>query len=125
MLRFYLSLGRARLPRWFAHNPLWKLVYLMTYLALGIQVLTGALMTDNSFMLGFYLPSIHAFWAGLLLWFTILHLLSVVLHDLKGSTSDVSGIINGYRTLPVERVDLPQENQNSVQYVSIDKIMKK
>lgn len=125
MLLFYISMGRSRLPRWFAQNPFWKLIYLAVFLALAIQIVTGALMADRAFLMGLYLPSAHQFWAEILLWFTGLHLLAVVLHDLKGKTSDISGMINGYRTLPLEQAELPRETENSVQYVSIDEIMKK
>jgi len=125
MLGFYLSLGRSQLPRWFAHNPLWKLIYLVMFMGLALLTLTGAMMVDRPFIVGLYLPSVHQFWAAVLLWLTGLHLLSVVLHDLKGKTSDISGIINGYRTLPVEKAEQPDGMEQGVQYVSIDKIMKK
>jgi len=125
MLFFYISLGRSQLPRWFAHNPLWKLIYLVMFMGLALLTLTGAIMVDRPFIAGLYLPSVHQFWAAVLLWLTGLHLLSVVLHDLKGKTSDISGIINGYRTLPVEKAEQPDGMEQGVQYVSIDKIMKK
>ena len=30
MLRFYLTMGRSPLPKWYAHNPLWAPLYLLS-----------------------------------------------------------------------------------------------
>lgn len=123
-LLFYLSLARAPLPRWFAHNPLWKLVYLVVFAGLVIQMLTGVLMKDQPLFYNVYLPSIHTFWAEIILWFSVLHIASVILHDLKGKGADVSGIINGYRLFFIDRSSAPT-GKPSVQYVSMDSLKRK
>ena len=124
-LLFYLSLARAPLPRWFAHNPLWKLVYLVLFLGLLIQLVTGVLMKDQPMFYNIYLPAIHGFWALVLLWFSILHIVAVVLHDLKGRGADVSGIINGYRLFFIDRSSAPSSDEPTVQYVSMDSLKRK
>lgn len=121
-LLFYLSLGKRELPRWYAHNPLWKLIYLLVFAGLAIQILTGALIREQLLFYGFYLPSIHAFWAKILFWISVLHVLSVVLHDLKGRGADISGIINGYRLFFIDRSQGPGTDDPSVQYVSMDSL---
>jgi Ni/Fe-hydrogenase 1 B-type cytochrome subunit len=119
-LRFYLSLGRAPVPRWYAQNPLWKPVYLAVYMALMVQVVTGSLMQEHPVVWRFYLPSVHAFWAQALLWFGILHIAAVALHDLKAKTGDVSAMINGYRLFFIDRTQLPSANEQPVRFVSSD-----
>jgi Ni/Fe-hydrogenase 1 B-type cytochrome subunit len=111
------------MPRWYAHNPLWKLVYLIVILALSIQILSGGLMQESPIFAGMYLPGVHSFWAGLIFWFAILHLTAVIFHDLKGKTSDLSGIVNGYRLFQIDRSELPQ-NTPDVQTFSIDQLKK-
>jgi Ni/Fe-hydrogenase 1 B-type cytochrome subunit len=122
---FYLSLGRRPLPRWFDHSPLWKLGYLLVFIALAIQVITGALMREQLLFHGFYLPSIHVFWAEFILWFSGLHVLAVVVHDLKGKGADVSGMINGFRLFFIDRSQGPGSSDPSVQYVSMDSLRPK
>jgi Ni/Fe-hydrogenase 1 B-type cytochrome subunit len=123
-LLFYLSLARASLPRWFAQNPLWKLVYLVMFLGLVIQIVTGVLMKDQPLFYNIYLPAIHGFWAVVLFWFSLLHIVAVVLHDLKGKGGDVSGIINGYRLFFIDRSTTPT-GEPPVQYVSMDSLKRK
>ncbi|MGD2075749.1 MAG: cytochrome b/b6 domain-containing protein [Gammaproteobacteria bacterium] len=118
MLRFYLTLGSAPLPRWYAHNPLWKPVFLIVYVALGVQILTGSLMPERPVIGPVYLPSVHAFWAQGLLWFSVLHALAVAVHDLKGKTADVSAMINGYRVFFVDRSQLRGGDEQPLRFVS-------
>lgn len=122
---FYLSLGRAPLPRWYAHNPLWKPVYLLMFLALLVQIITGLLMQDRPLVAGIYLPAVHALWAKILLWLSGLHILTVIWHDLKGQGADVSAIINGYRLFFIDRSQTPEQGQSSVKYVSMDALRRK
>ena len=112
-LLFYLSFGRSPLPNWFAHNPLWKLFYLLLFLLLGLLVLSGWLMPDRPLIWRFYLPHVHATLAMLVGIVVVAHVYSVVLQDLKGSAADTSAMINGQRYFNVERdglvkPDLPQ-----------------
>lgn len=119
-LRFYATMARSPLPKWYAHNPLWAPVYLLVLLALAVLVASGLLMESHPVLLGFYLPSVHDFWATPILVFTGLHIVAVTLHDAKGTASDVSAMINGHRIFQVEDVDGMQAH--NVQTVSPDKI---
>jgi len=101
-LLFYLSLARAPLPRWYAHSPLWKPVYLALYLCLLILMLTGWLRDGQDLLWGWYLPSIHAMFASVVAWLALLHVLSVILHDYRGDAADISGIVNGYRYFVID-----------------------
>ncbi len=101
-LVFYLSLARAPLPRWYAHNPLWKPVYLVLYLCLLILILTGWLRDSQDLLWGWYLPSMHAMFASVVAWLALLHVLGVILHDYRGDAADISGIVNGYRYFVID-----------------------
>jgi Ni/Fe-hydrogenase 1 B-type cytochrome subunit len=122
--RFYISLGKSPMPGWYAQNPLWKPVYLVIYLALIVLVITGAVMPDVSLMLGFYLPSVHAFWAQLMFWFTVLHIASVVMHDYKNRTTDISAMVNGYRLFLINSNRAGSVAESTVQHISIESLRK-
>ncbi|RMG55373.1 MAG: cytochrome b/b6 domain-containing protein [Gammaproteobacteria bacterium] len=107
MLLFYLSLGRARLPHWYSHNPLWKPLYLLLLLILLVMVISGGFMQSHPLVWKLYLPTVHAFWASVVGWLVLLHVVAVVWHDYKGGQADVSAIINGWRIFPVDRSELP------------------
>lgn len=123
MLVFYISLGRTPIPRWYAHNPLWKPVYLALYLLLVVMVFTGWVMPDTPLMLGFYLPSLHGAIAGIILWTTVAHIVAVVLHDYRGIGADVSSVVNGHRLFTVEKKS-PVELEVKQVSVSLDQIIK-
>jgi Ni/Fe-hydrogenase 1 B-type cytochrome subunit len=93
VLRFYLSLARAPLPAYFAHNPLWGPLYLLLYALLAVQGATGLAGLTGAHRLGF----------ALVVGFSVAHVLASFLHDWKGGGADVSALINGYR------VYLPRE----------------
>ena len=122
--RFYISLGKSSLPGWYAQNPLWKPVYLVIYLALIVLVVSGALIPDVSLLLGFYLPSVHMFWAQLIFWLVVLHIGSVVMHDYKSQTTDISAMVNGYRLFLIESNRQGPVSAEMVQHVSIDSLKK-
>lgn len=124
-LRFYLSLGRTPLPRWYAHNPLWKLLYLLSYLALLVQLASGAVMQDYPLVWGFYLPTLHAGWAQLLFWFSALHIAAVVLHDGRGRSTDISAMLNGLRLFSIDRDHLRGSEEGHVQFVSLDEVKRR
>ena len=112
-LLFYLSLGRAPLPNWFAHNPLWKPIYLFLLLVLALSVVTGWLMPDTPLIGRLYLPRVHTWLANAIAILTAAHLFSVVLQDLKGKGADISAMINGHRYFGIQRdglikPDIPQ-----------------
>ncbi|MGB5198359.1 MAG: cytochrome b/b6 domain-containing protein [Sedimenticolaceae bacterium] len=96
-LWFYLSLGRAAAPNWFAHNPLWKPLYLVVFVSLLLAILTGWLMPENPLVGGLYLPEVHRWLAHLIGLLTVAHLFSVILQDVKGRSGDISGMFSGYR----------------------------
>jgi len=112
--RFYLSLGKTPLPRWYAHNPLWKSLYLLLYVLLLVLVLSGWLRDEHPLLFGIYLPDVHALFASVVAWWSLLHVLAVILHDYRGDAADTSSIINGHRLFVVEKPGLdPVELQET------------
>lgn len=79
--KFYLSLGRAPLPKWFAHNPFWMPVYLGVFALLLLQLVTGLTYGKGSVFDAATTEWLHALGATILLWFSILHILAVFWHD--------------------------------------------
>lgn len=122
-LVFYLSLGRAPLPNWYAHNPLWKPVYLLLIALLMISAATGWLMQDHPLVWRFYLPAWHEGLATAISILTLLHVISVGLQDARGGAADVSAMINGYRYFKVDRDSLikPQIPQVSIRLDDIER----
>ena len=121
-LRCYIGLGKLALPGWYAHNPLWKPFYILIYLVLVILAATGAAMPDTSIVLGFYLPSVHIFWAQVVFWFAVLHITSVIVHDYKNQTADVSAMINGYRIFLIDNSQADTVVDSTHQMISLDSI---
>lgn len=97
MLRFYGTLGRAPLPRWYAHNPVWAPVYLLLLVLLAVQVATGFARADAAWA-ALIPTSWHALGARLVLVLVVAHVVAAVLHDWRGTGSDLSAMINGHRT---------------------------
>ena len=104
-LMFYLTLGRSPAPNWYAHNPLWKSLYLVLLVALAASVATGATMVNLPLLGGLYLPSVHRWLASLVGLLTLAHLYSVVLQDIKGRNADISAMFSGQRLFFVERTE--------------------
>ncbi len=123
MLRFYFSFAHWPLPKWFAHNPLWVPLYILMFLALTFLVLTGYLMTSQPIIAGFYLPEVHNLWASIITILVIFHIVTVIFHDMKGSGSDISAMINGHRVFIIEHPEHPVIHQPAS--VAIDEILKK
>lgn len=121
-LRCYASFFRAALPGWYAHNPLWKPLYLLMYLALVIMVITGMMMPETSILLGFYIPNVHAFWAQILLWLSALHIFSVIVHDYRKKTADISAMVNGYRLFLTDSNSKAAGIDESIQLISPDSL---
>jgi len=102
-LLFYLTIGKTPVPNWFAHNPLWKPVYLLLLMLLALSALTGWVMPEMDMIGLLYLPKVHE-WLSNAIWVaTLAHLFSVVLQDVKGRSADVSGMLSGYRFFVFER----------------------
>ncbi len=117
-LRCYLGFGVRPLPNWYAQNPLWKPVYLVIYMGLVIQLLSGVLVERHPVVLGMSLFTVHELWAGILLWAVLLHIGSVALHDFKNGSADASSMINGYRLFTVQQ----QKPEAGAQFISVDAI---
>lgn len=104
VLRSYLTLGKVPLPKWYAHNPLWGPLYLLLFLFLGVQIISGLLLINHITLLGdVSLRSLHLLGFQVVLGFSLLHILAVFAHDIKGTGSDVSAMISGQRIFIVER----------------------
>lgn len=116
---FYLSLGRAPLPAWYAHNPLWSPVYLFWWLLLWFQVWTG-LFPVAAARVGLDATRWHGAVAHLIAILVIAHVAAVFLHDLKGRSADVSGMINGLRWFRIDKPDSPLASRS----VSLDNLLR-
>lgn len=114
MLIFYASLGRAPLPAWYGHNPLWGPVYLLLLAVLALGVATGLLLARHDpqmllvlvatpWWLGWTLPEWHLGLAWMAGGFTALHLLAVILHDTRGTSSELSAMLNGHKIFLMPR----------------------
>ncbi len=122
---FYLSLGKRPLPNWFAHNPLWKVVYLFFYLMLILMIVSGGLINNYPVVFGFYQPSVHTFWATAIFWFVVMHLISLFVHDYYAKTTDTSAMINGYRLFSVDKASQDENNAMPVVIQSMDSLISK
>lgn len=100
--RFYLSLGRAPLPAWYAHNPLWAPVYVGWWLLLAVQLATG-FGPDAIAAMGLAPDYWHSLLSHAIAMLVAAHVAAVFVHDLKGGGADVSAMINGHRCFQVER----------------------
>jgi Ni/Fe-hydrogenase 1 B-type cytochrome subunit len=120
MLKFYLSFGKATLPRWYAHNPFWVPVYLILLVLMVLAAFTGHLQGAYPFVLGIYLPGLHAGIATLISLFVLGHVIAVFMHDLKGGSDDVSAMINGKRLFEVKPI--PIQEISGVHKVSLDSL---
>jgi Ni/Fe-hydrogenase 1 B-type cytochrome subunit len=91
MMRFYLTLGRAPLPAYYAHNPLWGPIYLAFFVFVALQGLSG--LTGEL--------SVHALGLPVAVGFALAHVLAAFVHDWRGQGADVSALINGHRIFVV------------------------
>ncbi|MEA1889374.1 MAG: cytochrome b/b6 domain-containing protein [Pseudomonadota bacterium] len=103
MLRFYITLGKAPLPAWYAHNPLWKPVYLIAILVMLLLTASGLLMDDHPVIFNLYIPDLHSTLATIFSIFVVLHIATVFMHDAKGTGSDISAMVNGHRIFVVSQ----------------------
>jgi Ni/Fe-hydrogenase 1 B-type cytochrome subunit len=121
VLKYYFSLGRSPLPNWYAHNPLWGPLYLLLFLFLLIQILSGTLQQSHPYLGMVNLHDIHTIGAYVISVFTVLHILAVFVHDLGGSGSDISAMINGHRIFILKKFVTTQRS-GDVQSVSLDEL---
>ncbi len=135
MIKFYLSLARFPLPNWYAHNPLWLPLYLIIFVVLAACSVTGLLHDSPKIIFGYPMVKLHSALASVIIIFTIFHIVSVFLHDLKGKGAFISAMVNGYRYFHFtgqknENENNPREIQQKIQaekqsiYISVDSIKK-
>jgi Ni/Fe-hydrogenase 1 B-type cytochrome subunit len=112
VLKFYLTLGKAPLPKWYSHNPLWGPIYLALFFFLLLSTISGLILLKDIAMIGrLSLTDLHHLSYQAIATFTLLHLPAVFSHDLAGKGSDISGMINGHRIFELEN---PQEKDKPV-----------
>ncbi|MBG7601373.1 MAG: cytochrome b/b6 domain-containing protein [Gammaproteobacteria bacterium] len=121
VLKYYFSLGRSPLPNWYAHNPLWGPLYLLLFLFFLIQILSGTLQQSHPYIGMVNLHDVHIIGAYVITGFSVVHLLAVFLHDLGGSGSDISAMINGHRIFILKKPVATQQS-GEVQSVSLDEL---
>jgi Ni/Fe-hydrogenase 1 B-type cytochrome subunit len=125
-LRFYTTFTKTSLPRYFAHHPVWAPLYLVIFVLLLAQLVSGSLLEFATLRALFGLSSDALLdwhqapfsWLSMLV---ILHLVSVSLHEIKGEGADVSGMINGYRNFNVNS-DVNRSTGSTVPSVSLNSI---
>ncbi|MGB7934685.1 MAG: cytochrome b/b6 domain-containing protein, partial [Gammaproteobacteria bacterium] len=103
MLKFYLSLTRAPLPAWYAHNPLWAPVYLLVLMLLAACVVSGFLHAASYRLSGLQPDTLHAGLGEVLALFSLFHVIAAALHDWKGEGALVSAMFSGKRCFHVNR----------------------
>lgn len=111
VIRFYLTLGKAPLPKWYSHNPLWGPIYIALFLMLTLVTISGLLLLNGWHLLGpISMSDLHQFCYLCILGFTLLHLPAVFSHDLSGKSGDISAMVNGFRVFEVSEkpADTPQ-----------------
>ena len=135
MIKFYLSLTRFPLPNWYAHNPLWLPLYLVIFFILAACSITGLLHDSPKIILNYPMVKLHSVLANVIIIFSIFHIVTVFLHDLKGKGAFISAMINGHRYFHFtsqsnENENNPREMQQKMQsekqsvYISVDSIEK-
>ena len=103
-IRFYLTLGRAPLPKWYGHNPLWGPIYLLLFLFLVLSAISGLALSRGMLnFAGISLYDMHRLGYYAAATFVCLHLPAVFSHDLGGTGSDISAMIHGYRIFLVNK----------------------
>ncbi len=128
MLRFYLSGGRAPLPGYYGHNPLWAPLYAALLAVLVLQTLSGLWMEIGSLHTwvdpaNARVVSFHRAAAPLVLAFALAHLLAVVLHDWRGGRWEISAMVNGQKIFEIQRPTRgPKVGAKPVQIVRLDEI---
>ena len=123
VVKFYLTLGRSPLPKWFSHNPLWGPFYLLLIAFLLISCTSGLLLLNEMAYLGpLSNHDLHVLSNTVIGLFVLLHLPAVFCHDMAGSSSDISGMINGHRTFLIGNQQASEGFE--VRSVSVKNLMK-
>lgn len=123
VIRYYLTLGKLPLPKWYSHNPLWGPIYLALFFILALVSISGLMMlNDNYLFANISMLDLHRLSYTLILGFTLLHLPAVFAHDLSSKSSDISAMVNGYKAFEVGQQS--GELSPDTQAVSLDALMK-
>jgi Ni/Fe-hydrogenase 1 B-type cytochrome subunit len=121
VMKFYLTLGKAALPKWYSHNPLWGPVYLAVFFFVLLNVFSGLALINEVVILGHLsMLALHTFTYHVIAVFSLLHLIAVFAHEIGGTGSDISGMINGHRIFESKR---PSDEVNN-QSVHLDELLK-
>ena len=128
MLRFYLAFGRRESPGFYAHDPLWSMIYPVLFLLLGLQVLTGFGISSQGFrqFSGWSvdgLASWHARIAVLVAWIAGLHVASVLLREFRGKGYEVSSMLHGHRIFGRERGSVVDSQPGATVNVPVEQLL--
>lgn len=123
VIRFYLTLGKAPLPKWFSHNPLWGPIYIALFFVMTLSVISGLLLLNGVQLIGMIsMLDLHQFAYQVILLFTLLHLPAVFSHDLSSKGGDISAMVNGFRVFEVGEAGA--DKQQGEQAVSLDTLIR-
>lgn len=123
VIRFYLTLGKAPLPKWYSHNPLWGPIYLILFFVLVLVAISGLLLLNDVVVIGgISMLDLHQLSYIIILTFSILHIPAVFAHDLSGKGGDISGMVNGYRQF--ELTEAEQHKNTTEQSVPLNNLIK-
>jgi len=126
VIRYYLTLGKAPLPKWYSHNPLWGPIYIALFFVLVLSTVSGLLLlNDVQFLSTLSLIDLH--WLGyqIILIFCLLHIPAVFSHDLTSKSGDISAMINGFKNFEVAESGKPIDSSQSVTLDALMKQLKK
>lgn len=123
VMRYYLTLGKLALPKWYSHNPLWGPLYLVLFFILALAATSGLLLlNDVYFFLGISLTDLHHLCYLAIAVFTLLHIPAVFFHDLSGQAADISGMVNGYKLFDAGTI--PPQQRPGEHAISLDTLLK-
>jgi Ni/Fe-hydrogenase b-type cytochrome subunit len=118
MVKFYLFIHPERAPRYLGHNPLQQIFYTITYVVVGLLVVTGFVMFGQAnpdglmrHAFGWIAPVfggmqmvrvIHHVAAWYLPMFVIFHVYLTIRADLLERSGTMSSMVSGGRFVPVD-----------------------
>lgn len=127
MIKFYISFARFPLPSWYAHNPFWLPLYILLYFVLAICLVTGLWTGTGTMIAGISIHKLHSVSSGFIIIFSLFHIVTAFLHDLKGKGAYISGMISGSRYFHIDKqmnADQLNIKGNDSVYVSMDSLEK-
>jgi Ni/Fe-hydrogenase 1 B-type cytochrome subunit len=124
-IKFYLSFTRLKLPNWYAHNPLWKPIYLFMIVVLSGCVITGLIYNSNLMLLGYTPIKMHSILATIIIALSAAHIFTAFLHDWKAKGAFISAIINGHRYFHYSNKEIADDKESGetpVVHISVDSV---